>query len=126
MKKSLVTFAAAFAGGIIALAAYHFVVNPDQGIVCTRESLSENIAIIKSGAYKKTYTPLNAVQEKNPFNLRKVAFTKGFRSVELLALLFFLVKGALCSGDSGENSQKHCGYQKKNYGHRCPKRPIIC
>ena len=30
MKKSLVTFAAAFAGGIIAMAAYHFVVKPNS------------------------------------------------------------------------------------------------
>lgn len=29
MKKSLVTFAAAFAGGLIAMAAYHFVVQPN-------------------------------------------------------------------------------------------------
>jgi Do/DeqQ family serine protease len=30
MKKSLVTFAAAFAGGLIAMAAYHFVVKPNS------------------------------------------------------------------------------------------------
>ena len=29
MRKSLVTFAAAFAGGLIAMAAYHFVVKPN-------------------------------------------------------------------------------------------------
>jgi hypothetical protein len=88
-----------------AIAAYHFVVNPDQGSDCTSESLSENIAIMKSGAYKKRYTPLNAAHEKNPLSVRSGALRKRFLSVMLLKLELFLIKSALCSCDSGENSQ---------------------